>query len=222
VSVTTLERPLYSVGEAARLLMIPTATLRRWLGGAIRAGVEYAPVIREERTRSDSVTWGEFVEAGLLRGYRERHVPLQKMRPFIEKMRARLGVPYPLAHFQPLIDRKSLVYDLQKESDLPPRLYLVQFEGGQMQFAPPVIEFLEKVEFDPEGVVRLWPLGRQAPVAIDPNLAFGIPQIRGIRTEVIAESLAAGESREEAAKTWGLKVADIDAASRWELSLKAA
>ncbi len=224
MGVFILDRPLYSYTEAARLLRLPAGTLRRWLEGASRAGVDYPPVIRSEPTGSDFVTWGEFVEGGLLRGYRQKHLSLQKMRPFIERARQEWGVPYPLAHFKPMIlDRKKLVFDLQQATALDPRLYLVQVEGGQMFFAPPVEEFLTRVEFDPAGAVsRVFPFGKQTPVAIDPEVSFGVPQIRGVRTESVAESVAAGESREDAARSWGLGLGDVGAALDWEKSLKKA
>lgn len=222
MAVSILDRPLYSYAEAARLLRLSSQTLRRWLEGATREGVSYLPVIRPRPTDSDSVTWGEFVEAGLLRGYRKKNMSLQKMRPFIERHREESGVPYPLAHFKPFIlDQKALVYALQQETLLDPALYLVREEGGQMLLAPPVQEFLKRVEFDPSGVVsRLHPFGLRTPVVIDPEVSFGVPQIKGVRTESVAESVAAGESAEEAALSWGLGVGEVRAALKWEGSLK--
>ncbi len=224
MALTVLDRPLYSHVEAARLLRLPARTLYRWLEGADRSGVHYDPVIRPQSTGSDSVTWGEFVEAGLLRGYREKKVSLQKMRPFIQRAREEWGIPYPLAHLKPLImDRKELVYALQQATLLDPRLYLVRVEGGQMLLAAPVEDFLQRVEFDPTGVVsRLFPSGLRTPVVIDPEVSFGVPQIKGVRTESVAESVAAGESRESAALAWGLGLSDVDAAIDWERSLKKA
>lgn len=219
VSVAILNRPLYSIWEAALLLHVPSATLRRWLEGARVRGVSYPPVIRAEPTGVDDVTWGEFIEAGLLRGYRDKRVPLQKMRPFIERMRSEFSVPYPLAHFKPMVDNKQLVYTLQTETELDPALFLIRAEGDQLFWAAPVQEFLETVDFDPESVViRLHPMGKAQPVAIDPELAFGIPQIRGIRTELIAESVEAG-GIQEAVTSWGLTPAEVDAALVWESSL---
>ncbi len=219
-SITTLDRPLYSYAEAARLLDLPTATLRWWLEGGTRKGVVYAPVIRSSPTGSDTVTWGEFVEAGLLRGYRKKNVPLQRMRPFIEKMRERMGMPYPLAHSRPLIDaaRRKLVYDLQLEVKLPPEMYFVEFEDDQTMLAPPIREFLERVEFEASdgAALRYWPVGKQSPVAIDPKIAFGAPQIRGIRTELVAESVDAGESEANVSAAWGLSTDEVSAAIAWE------
>src|SRR5689334_7046462 len=80
---TTLERPVYDMSQAARLLGLRTDALRRWVDGYDRAGTTYAPVIREEHTGSDIITWGEFVEAGYLREYRAKRVTLQYLRPVI-------------------------------------------------------------------------------------------------------------------------------------------
>lgn len=223
--VSTLARPMYSISAAARLLDLPSGTLRWWLDGKQRGDKDYPPVIRAERMGGDAVTWGEFVEAGLLREYRRKRVSLQKMRPFIEGMRAQLEMPYPLAHYRPLIDHASrkLVYELQHETALPPSMYLVEFEGGQMELAPAALQFLDHVDFEPSGAAeRYWPAGKQSPVAIDPDIAFGMPQIRGIRTESLAESVDAGESTEEAAKTWGIDPVDVDAALKWEHRHRAA
>jgi uncharacterized protein (DUF433 family) len=219
VSVVFLERPIYSCGEAARLLQIHPETLRRWLEGSERAGVRYPPVIREEPVGSDVVTWGEFVEAGFLRGYRKRRVPLQKMRPFIDKARAEFG-PYPLAATKPLIDNGKLVYSLQKQSGLDHRLYLVDADDEQIRWAEPVKDFLERVEFNPAGAVsRFFPMGTAVPVVIDPEVSFGVPQIRGIRTELVAESVNAGEPLDMAARSWDLQIGEVEAALSWERSI---
>lgn len=222
--VSMLDRPLYSIWEAAQLLGLPSPTLRRWLEGTTITGVAYPPVIRSRATGSESVSWAEFIEAGFLRGYRRKRVPLQKMRPFIERARKEFGVPYPLAHFKPFVTNKRLVWEMQIESGLEPVLFLVQETADQMVWADSIQDFLERVEFAPDPadyVARLFPLGRDRPVVIDPEVAFGIPQIRGIRTELIAESMKAG-GLDEAAGSWGVTPAEIDAALTWESSLSRA
>lgn len=225
-SVTVFDRPLYSTGEAARLLQVPPQTLRRWLEGITVGGTSYPPVLRSEPTGIDAVTWGEFLEAGLLREYRLNRVPLQRMRPFIERARERLGVPYPLAHLRPAIDAdRSLVWDLQKEFPLEDKLRLVLArDDDRLQWATPVERYFSKVEFDPVVVVarRVRPLGQASPVAIDPEVAFGLPQIRGIRTENIAESYYAGEDWNAIARTWGVSEEEARAAVAWEESLRLA
>jgi len=217
MDISVLDRPLYTTADAARILDIPPTTLAWWLDGGVRRGRAYAPVLREEPRPNSLVTWAEFVEARLLRGYRKAGVPLQNIRPFIARVRERLGIPYPLAHYRPFIDHGQLVYDLQRDVDLDERLYLVRpGDGDQLQLAPPVEEFLEVVELDEDMVVaRMRPLGKQSELAIDPEVRFGQPQIRGIRAEVIAET-ADAEGEVAAAEAWDLPIGDVRDAVRWQ------
>jgi hypothetical protein len=81
MSTTVLEREMSSEAEAARLLRVPQSTLHWWLDGGIYRNRSYRPVIRTEPTSGRSVTWAEFVEAGLLREYRRTHgVALSELR----------------------------------------------------------------------------------------------------------------------------------------------
>lgn len=221
-----LELPLYSFSEAARLLELQPYKLRRWVNGAVVQGVTYPPVIRLAPTGSNEVTWAEFVEAGFLREYRVRGVTLQHIRPFIEAMRQSQGVRYPLAHFRPQVSRSDhqLMVELKQLQDdvgLDEDLALVKVVSGQLVWAEAMRAFLDKVEFDPDGVSRrMHPLGLGDPVVIDPEIAFGIPQIRGIRTETIAEAIATGESPRQISESYGLHEDEVMAAVRWELRLR--
>jgi len=221
-----LELRLYSFGEAARLLEIQQWKLRRWMEGAVVRGVTYPPVIRPAPTGSNEVTWAEFVEAGFLREYRVHGVTLQHIRPFIDLMRKSQGVKYPLAQLRPSVDPtgNELMVELKQLQDkvgLEDDLALVRMKSGQLVWAEPMRAFLEKVEFDPDGLTRrMHPLGRWDPVVIDPEVAFGIPQIRGIRTETVAEAFAAGESLLQISKSFDLREDEVTAAVRWELRIR--
>jgi uncharacterized protein (DUF433 family) len=146
------------------------------------------------------------------------------MRPIIDAMRKEFNVPYPLAHFTPLVDLadRRLVFDLQNQLGLDDDLSLVRrvgTEGWQIQWAAPVEAFLQKVVFDPRGIAeRMHPLGRDFPVAIDPEKVFGIPQIRGIRTQTVAHAYGVDrKSEKQIAKEWQLSEAEVRAAIQWEL-----
>jgi uncharacterized protein (DUF433 family) len=213
---------LYSIGEAARLLGISAAKVARWLDGYERAGTTYPPVIRPEPTRSDIVTWGEFVELGYLREYRKKDVSLQQLRPVIERLRKRFRTDYPLAHHKPFIGPgRKLVMETERELGIDHRLYMV-IDSDQLLLSPPAEAFLDKVEFEAD-VARLWrPSGSQSHVVIDPETSFGIPTIQGIRTEAITELYQAGEPPALIARTWDLDETDIHAAIRFELGLRRA
>ncbi len=220
-----LDLPLYSITEAGRLLGIRPITLRRWLEGYTARGSAHPPIIRPEPTGAEAVTWGEFVEAGFLHEYRAE-MALQQLRPLVDGMRKEFRVQYPLAQFQPLVDRaaRQAVMRLQELTSTPDALLIVRWWNQQLQWSEPVEGFLHKVEFNPFDAVarRMFPLGRDVPVTIDPQLSFGVPQVRGIRTEAIVELLEAGEPREVVARMWGLDDQEVEAARTWERRLKAA
>lgn len=151
-SLAVLDREVYTMSQAARLLGVQAATLRRWIDGYTRGGVDYEPVVRPRRTGGETVTWGEFVEAGYLREYRVRHrVSLQQLRPVVQMLRDRLGVPYPLAHARPFVANRDLVLDVQQEAGLAGELAMVVLHNGQLILAPGAEAFLQKVDFEPRG-----------------------------------------------------------------------
>lgn len=140
--ITLLEREMYTEAGAARLLRVALKTLHYWLEGGTYGNKMYEPVIRESATGSRTVTWAEFVEAGLLRQYRRKHnVPMAEVRGFINLLRERLEVPYPLAHCRPYVGGRQLMLEVQKEANLGADLALVAEVSGQYILTPPSQEF---------------------------------------------------------------------------------
>lgn len=228
-----LDRPTYQVNEAARLLGLPDKTLRRWLDGDRRFDRTIPPIIRAESTGATDVTWGEFVEAGLLAAYRQRRLPLERLRPLIAELRHELQTPYPLALARPLYaDGGRLLWRLQQQSGIDADLFLVVEglnQGYQLALAPIAEEFVSRVDFEPPltgAVVRWYPLApKSRRVVLDPRISFGLPTINGIRTEVLAELAAAGErtiSVTEAFVDYGITAHDVDEAVEYERMLAAA
>jgi len=192
-----LERPVYGISEAAGLLGLRPDRARAWVDGYERQGSFYAPVIREERTGDEVLTWGEFVELGYLREYRRKGVPLQRLRPVIDELRREFNTPYPLATARPYLYGKELVLKLQVKNEIPRAIAIVVASGQTIAFADEANRFLKKVEFDPPGdgdVRRLYPAGTASPVVIDPLLRFGRPTVQGVATERLWELFDAGES----------------------------
>jgi len=75
-SLTYLERPVYGFSHVDDLLGLKGGTARRWIDGYERRGKEHPPIVRETRTDNELVTWGEFVETGLLARYRDAGVSI--------------------------------------------------------------------------------------------------------------------------------------------------
>jgi uncharacterized protein (DUF433 family) len=220
--VTTLDREVYSEADAAKILRVPPATLHWWLEGGTRRGKTYPPVLRPEPIGKRSLTWAEFVEAGLLRGYRrDLGVQLPELRRFIELLRIETGVPYPLAHYRPWAGGGELILQQQDESGLPGELWLVIPTKSQvLLFTEPAQAFLRRVEWNADGAASRWrPHEDEAsPVWCDPLVRFGRPAIGGISTEAIDEHLRAGEDEGDVAAQYDLDVEDVLWAQAFELS----
>jgi len=207
-SVSVLERPVYGVTEAAGYLGLRSDRVRAWLDGYDRAGTTYAPVVREAHTGSEVVTWGEFVELGYLREYRQKGVPLQKLRPVIEALRHEFHTPYPLATAKPFVMGKELVLELQERNGLPSAIAIVVRSGQTVALTPEARRFFRKVEFDApalgEAARRLLPAGSASPVVIDPLVRSGRPNVSGVATERLWELHDAGETIDEIAEGYDL------------------
>jgi len=218
MAVSLLDRAIYSYADVDRLVGLHSGTARRWLEGYIRAGRLYDPVLRPEPTGADSVTWGEMVEARLLSEFRNRHVPVQRLRPAIVRLRAEFG-PYPLAYAHPFLDveGRELVRLVQEQVGLERELQLVVVRNGQLVLTDTTERFRSAIEYESGIAGRLRPELRTPAVVMDPRRAFGQPAIRNVRTDSLAEDYRAGTRREEIAELYDLTLDQVDEALRFEL-----
>lgn len=229
-----LDRPIYQVNEAARLLGLPDKTLRRWLDGDRRFDHVIQPLIRDVPTGSWDVTWGEFVEAGFLSGYRYKQLPLESLRPLKQHLGYLLETKYPLAEARPLcLSGHELLWYEQSRHNLHEDLLLVvrgrEDQGYELVLTDVSKAFVNRVEFEPDvnGVAARWfPLGRDDPrIVLDPQVAFGLPTIDGVRTESIVELADAGESVEAICDVYGslgVTKDDVNSAVAFEHRLRVA
>lgn len=217
--ISLLTRPTYSLSEAARLLRIAPSKLRWWLEGAVRGEKRYPPVLRNEPTGSSQVSWGEFIEAAYLREYRA-HLPLQRLRPLREALSREFDTRFPFAISRPLVAGRELVSDMQVSLGIPEELWMV-VGSGQLMLSEVAQTFCSRVEFDPatDEAMRYIVMEALEPVYVNPRLSFGIPTVRGVRTEVIAELSLAGEPRSaivDIYRDYGVTHQDINTAVDFE------
>jgi uncharacterized protein (DUF433 family) len=186
--------------------------------GYTRAGRFFDPILRPEPSGGDAVSWGEMVEARLVAEFRERNVPVQRLRPAITELRKEFG-KYPLAHARPFLDveGRELVRLIQDELALDPQMQLLVIRNGQLVLSETTQRFRAVVEYDGDVVGRLRPDARTPDVVMDPLHTFGQPAIRNVRTSSLAEDFRAGCSSQELAELYELTPDLIDEAIRFEL-----
>jgi uncharacterized protein (DUF433 family) len=170
------------------------------------------------------VTWAEFVEAGVLREYRRKlQVPMAELRQFIDTLREKFDVPYPLADRRPYVSGRQLVWDAQVAAGLDPDFWLVAFSNDQLLLTAPSESFLQRVEWDGDIATGWRPAGdADSPVVMQPTLRFGRPSVAGISTEVLWEHVEAGEDVDEVADSFGITVKDVRWALAYENAARAA
>jgi uncharacterized protein (DUF433 family) len=226
MAVSVLDREMYTEAEAARLLSVPQSTLDYWLeGGVRRGGRVYRPIIREEpRGDRQAVTWAEFIEAGLLREYRRTHgVPMAELRAFIDIVRHRYHVPYPLAHLRPFVSGRDLLIQAQEEAGLEPDFCLVALVRGQALLTPAADSFVKRVTWHDDVATKWRPHDDpKSPVRIDPDVRFGRPAVSGVSTEALWEHEQAGETTEDIAGEFDLSPEAVRWAIAYEQSARAA
>lgn len=217
---TVLDREMYTEAEAARLLRVSPSTLHYWLEGGSRRSRTYQPIIRPEPKGGHAdVTWAEFVEASLLKGYRrDANVPMRELRAFVELLRERLDLPYPLAHRRPFVTSgRRLVMEAQRQADLAGDWWLVSETSGQLALLPAADAFYRRVVWDGD-VAAGWRIaGEDSDVLVDPDVRFGRPQVGGVSTETIWEHNRAGETEQEIAEGFDLSEPQVFAALAYEL-----
>lgn len=224
-AVDLLSRTVYVLPQVDRILGLHSGTAQRWIDGYRRGGKEYPPVIREHSTGSDRVTWGEFVETRLPAEYRDAGVPLIRMRPAVERLREELGVPYPLASARTWLaaQGRELVRVIEEQVGLDSSLRLVVVRNDQrvLDWSRPADDFRTSLEWTGQGESAeprlLRPMPDVPEVEVDPLRGFGEPVIRGVRTEVIAELIRAGDPPDMIAELYDLPRGMVDAAVRYEL-----
>lgn len=215
----------YGISEAAHYLSLPPATLRTWVKGRTYTTAEgrqfSEPLISIPDPLEPLLSFTNLVEGHVLKAIRRGHgISMQKVRPALLYLEEELRVSHPLAHQELLTDGVSLF--VERFGRL-----LNLSQRGQLAVKELLEAHLRRIEHDTEGLARrLFPFTRgeslDAPrfVVVDPGVAFGRPVINGtgVRTEVVASRLKAGESMRELAEDYEVQVEQIEEAIRYELA----
>jgi uncharacterized protein (DUF433 family) len=167
------------------------------------------------------VTWGEFTETRFLSEFRNSDIPIQRMRPAVDELRAIFNVQYPLAYARPYLHQvgRELVMKVQEKVGLDKPLQLVVVRNGQLVLTTLTDQFVRSMDFGKAQVIveRMHPAPDLQHVLIDPLRQFGEPVVRSVPTAVIAEQARAGDTPELIASLYDLDGEQVWQAIRFEL-----
>lgn len=217
---------LYSVGEASRLLRIPSSTLRRWIDGYT------FPLARWSRTHKPglfvpalprlddrlTLTFLDLVQLRVVRGLRlDAHVPLQRIRTASKSAAKVFGTSHPLASVRFLAD-SGHVFALARGHGYSTQLIELS-APPQMAIDAVLRQSIREIDASETGLARRWyPLGASGGIVIDPQIAFGSPVLEdsGIPTRAIWEQSRVVSEPTRLADWFRIDVSRIADALRYE------
>jgi uncharacterized protein (DUF433 family) len=212
------DQPAYRAAEAARILALPSATVRAWcFGQSDRFRAVIAPAAPAERLLS----FTNLCELHVLAAMRRRHrVTLPVVRRALDYVSQHLRAERPLVARE---FRTNGVALFVKEAG---QLLNVS-DGGQQALQADFEAALARIDYGKGGLpVALFPYTRLGDsretqprtVVVDPTRAFGRPVISGalVRTEVVEDRFRAGDTIEQMATDYAVPASVIEEALRFE------
>ena len=208
--------PRYSYAEADYLADVSRGTSKRWLSG-------YTYLHGGERVTQPPVTPGRWPEGAVSFIDLVEIVAIGKLKEFgfsLPRVRDIVGNCQSFFHVErPLVTLKFKVGGQEAFVSIGSELTEVGRNRGMRAWREILEPFLEDLDYTEGFASRWWPMGRDNPIMLDPDYAFGFPVIRhsGVRTEIILERFQAGDLKDQIAEDFSVEPVDVERALQFEL-----
>ena len=207
--------PAFQVNEAARYARVTSQTIRNWQG---RGEGDKSAVARRER--GNALSYFQLVEVAFVAVMRRMNIKLNEIknaRPYIAQ---HLNSEFPFVENRFKVQGAKILMNLQQfEPEAHGNKLIVVSHGGQMEWGEMLGKKFEEFDYQKGLAVRWHIAGRGSPILIDPQIAFGAPQIKGVPTWAIKGREQAGESVSDIADDFALKVVDVEKALQFEYDI---
>ena len=228
-AVNKFDAPLYTQAEAARFLALSETTFRNWargyhtvVDGREVVGAPILSTVPRAGQRGPNIPFVGLAEGYALSAIRKTGVPLQRIRPALDRLNDEFGLAHALASRKLFTDGAEVLFDYAEHGDDPTAARaareLVVVRNDQRVFNEIVESYLQRVEFDDEGYARLirLPAYEVAELVVDPTRGFGQPVFArgGARLEDALSLFRAGESLDVVADEYGIPVNQLEDAVR--------
>ncbi len=206
--------PAYATKEAAQYARTSVSTVTRWFYGD--GGTRRILAPKEARV---PLSYLQLVEVGMVAMLRRVGVPMNRIRRAREFAVQTLDLEYPFTDIRWRTEGHHLILHLSDlEHDDALRRLVVADAGGQLAWEEMVGLWFLEFDYDAKtGLAIAWHVaGRDSKILLDPRIAFGAPQIRGIPTWAIKGRSVAGMSIQEIAEDYGISEEDVREALTFE------
>jgi uncharacterized protein (DUF433 family) len=233
VVVTETDRfttPLYSLSEAAHYLGVPPTTFGTWAKGYVRRApgrpeVRGAAIVTTVPGQSRGAAVIPFIglaEGLVLAAIKESGVPLQRIRPALDRLRDEFDLEHVLASKSLYTDGAEVIYDFAEQAgdtaEARGARQLVVVRNNQRVFNEILDQYLRRIHFADDNYaqsIRL-PGYDEADVVVDPRRGFGQPTFvrGGAKVEDALGLFRAGEPLSTVSREFGVPVEQLEDALR--------
>lgn len=195
-AVDKFTAPLYTQAEAARFLALSETTFRNWARGyqsVVRGrpveGAAILSTVSKEGPRGPNIPFIGLAEGYALSAIRKTGVPLQRIRPALQRLNHEFGLEHALASRKLHTDGAEVLYDYGERTGGETRDAvgdLVVVRNGQRVFTEVVRDYLQQIVFGSDDFATAVPLpGFKAELIADVRRSFGQPIFKhaGVRLE---------------------------------------
>lgn len=219
---------LYTPAEAAHITGANARDITRWLFGYKDShGGKHLPLWETQIPIDGKVVdekvigFRDLMELRIIKAFTRHGVSLRTIRLALQSASEIFGTPYPFTANRFLTDGKSIFAEAVENDST-----LTDLVKKQVVFEEIIRPSLyEGIEFSANGTALRWfPMKKSKAVVIDPDLSFGKPTLvsSGISTEIINKAVLVEKNKKQVAHQFGISMADVNAAVKFENFLLAA
>ena len=210
--------PLYTLAEAARIIGVPGNTLHHWARGYSFKGIDgreiwsNALITTTRVGRRPVVPFIGLGEGYVLAAFREAGVPMQRIRPAVERLEEEFGLRAALTSRRLMTDGAEVLWnyrDAGADGEVIESLVVVR--NGQAVFKDVVERYLKTITYRDDRIALIRLPQFKPEVVVDPHRNFGAPTLasRGIRVADIRGRIDAGEPLKQVADDYRISVGDV-------------
>lgn len=210
---------IYTAREVSRLTGLSVRRVNGWISG-YRS--EARPLIGRDPNDGTSLSFLDLIEIRFVHEFLEHGVKMSHIREVSEKAVELFGGDHPFAVRRFETDGKTIFARLEAKKSR--KRHVLRVLDGQGAFDKVVSPFFKQIDYRESGdAARWWPLGKRAPVLVDPHISFGAPVTKTghVPVSAISAAIAAGESRQKVAKWFEIPLRDVNAAAALERHMAA-
>lgn len=199
--------PAYRVGEAASYVKISPQTVAAWH----RRGDAVGSQIVSEKDKGDGLSFLQLIEVAVVAEMRRVGVKIGEIARAREYFVKTTGLSHPFAQLKFKTDGADIFSDIDGifvESSADKMISANH--NGQYVWTGALSVRLKEFNYDDSGSVATWHVaGSQKSIIIDPRVAFGAPQVKGVRTRIIKTRWISGLEVADIADDFSIKEGEV-------------